>query len=51
MSAVATGASWVCCFRTLQVGPVSLVAPIDKLSIVLVIAFAILFLGERPSLR
>jgi transporter family protein len=51
LSAVATGASWVCYFRALQVGPVSLVAPIDKLSVVLVIAFAFMFLGERPSTR
>lgn len=51
LSAVATGASWVCYFRALQVGPVSLVAPIDKLSVVLVIAFAFMFLGDRPSTR
>lgn len=51
LSALATGASWVCYFRALQAGPVSLVAPIDKLSVVLVLAFAFLFLGERPSPR
>ena len=51
LSALATGASWVCYFRALQVGPASRVAPIDKLSVVLVAIFAVLFLGERPSLR
>lgn len=51
LSALATGASWVCYFRALQQGEVSKVAPIDKLSIVLVVIFAVLFLGERPSLR
>jgi transporter family protein len=48
---MATGASWVCYFRALQVGAASKVAPIDKLSLVLVALFAVLFLGERPSLR
>lgn len=51
LSALATGASWVCYFRVLKLGEASKVAPIDKLSIVLVVLFAILFLGERPSLR
>ena len=50
-SALATGASWVCYFRALQLGDASKVAPIDKLSLVLVAIFAVIFLGERPSLR
>ncbi len=51
LSALATGASWVCYFRALQLGPASRVAPIDKLSVVLVAVFAVIFLAERPSLR
>ena len=51
LSALATGASWVCYFRALQVGPASSVAPIDKLSVLLVAIFAVIFLGERPSMR
>ena len=51
LSALATGASWVCYFRALQLGEASKVAPIDKLSVVLVALFAVIFLGERPSLR
>lgn len=51
LSGFATGASWVCYFRALQVGDASKVAPIDKLSLVLVAIFAFTFLGERPSLR
>jgi transporter family protein len=51
LSALATGASWVCYFRALQVGEASRVAPIDKLSVVLVAIFAVIFLGERPTLR
>lgn len=49
LSAFATGASWVCYFRALQLGEASLVAPVDKLSVVLVAIFATVFLGERPS--
>lgn len=49
LSALATGASWVCYFRALQIGDASKVAPIDKFSLVLVAAFAFTFLGERPS--
>ena len=49
LSALATGASWVCYFRALQFGEVSQVAPIDKLSVVLVAVFAVAFLGERPA--
>ena len=51
LSGLATGASWVCYFRALQVGDASKVAPIDKLSLVLVAVFAVVFLGERPSIR
>lgn len=49
LSALATGASWVCYFRALQIGEASKVAPVDKFSLVLVAVFAFLFLGERPS--
>lgn len=49
LSALATGASWVCYYRALQLGPASRVAPVDKLSVVLVAVFAAAFLGERPS--
>ena len=51
LSALATGASWVCYFRALKIGDASKVAPVDKLSLVLVAIFAFAFLGERPSLR
>src|SRR5882757_2174202 len=51
LSALATGASWVCYFRALQMGDASKVAPVDKFSLVLVAVFAVLFLGEQPSLR
>jgi len=51
LSGLATCASWVCYFRALQIGEASKVAPIDKLSVVLVSVFAVLFLGERPSLK
>jgi len=46
LSGLCTGLSWLCYFRALQLGPVSGVAPIDKLSVALVIIFAWLFLGE-----
>jgi transporter family protein len=49
LSGLATGASWVCYFRALKLGDASQVAPIDKLSVVLVAIFAVVFLGERPS--
>jgi len=51
LSALATGASWVCYFRALQLGDASKVAPVDKFSLVLVAIFAFAFLGERPSSR
>ena len=49
LSGLATGASWLCYFRALKLGPATLVAPIDKLSVVLVALFGVVFLGERPS--
>lgn len=51
LSGLATGASWVCYFRALKIGEASKVAPVDKLSLLLVAVFAFLFLNERPSLR
>lgn len=51
LSALATGASWVCYFRALQAGNASKVAPVDKFSVVLVAIFAFAFLGERPAAR
>jgi len=51
LSGLATGASWVCYFRALQIGDASNVAPVDKLSLVLVTVFAFAFLRERPSFR
>jgi transporter family protein len=50
LSGLCTGLSWLCYFRALQMGPASSVAPIDKLSVVLVILCAWLFLGEHLSL-
>lgn len=47
LSGLATGLSWLCYFRALQLGPASGVAPIDKLSVVFVIILAALFLGEH----
>jgi transporter family protein len=47
LSAIATGLSWLCYFRALQLGPASKVAPIDKLSVVFVIGLAAFALGER----
>lgn len=49
LSGLATGASWVAYFRALKVGEAAKVAPVDKLSVVLVALFAVIFLGERPS--
>jgi bacterial/archaeal transporter family protein len=51
LSGLATGASWVCYFRALKAGAVSKVAPVDKLSVVLVAVFAVVFLRERLSAR
>ena len=50
LSGVATGLSWLCYFRALQLGPASKVAPVDKLSVVFVILFAAAFLGEGLSI-
>jgi transporter family protein len=50
LSGLATGLSWLCYFRALQLGPASKVAPIDKLSVVFVILLAAIFLHERISL-
>jgi transporter family protein len=47
LSGIATGLSWLCYFRALQLGEASRVAPIDKLSILFVLLFAALFLGEK----
>lgn len=49
LSGLATGASWLCYFRALKLGDASRVAPLDKLSVVLVAIFAAIFLGERLS--
>ena len=51
LSGLATGASWLCYFRALQLGDASKVAPVDKLSVVLVAIFAVAFLGERLDPR
>lgn len=51
LSAVATWLSWLCYFRALQVGDVSRVAPIDKLSFVVAVALGFLLLGERPDFK
>lgn len=51
LSGLATGASWLCYFRALKIGEASKVAPVDKISLVLVALFAFAFLGERPSTR
>lgn len=49
LSGLATGGSWICYFRALKIGDAARVAPIDKLSIVLVAVFGVLFLGEKLS--
>ena len=49
LSGAATGLSWLCYFRALQLGEAYRVAPLDKLSVVFVVVFAALFLGERLS--
>lgn len=51
LSALATGASWICYFRALKAGDASLVASVDKSSLLLVALFAVAFLGERPAPR
>jgi transporter family protein len=49
LSGLATGASWLCYFRALKLGDAARVAPLDKLSVVLVAVFGVMFLGERLS--
>lgn len=51
LSAAATGLSWLCYFRALQLGPVSRVAPIDKLSFVAALLLSAVFLGEKITLK
>lgn len=51
LSGIGTGLSWLCYFRALQLGQASQVAPVDKLSVVIAIALAVLFLGERLNWR
>jgi transporter family protein len=51
ISGVATGLSWLCYFRALQLGPASQVAPLDKLSLPLTIILAAIFLGEKFSMQ
>lgn len=50
LSGLATGASWLCYFRALKIGEAARVAPIDKLSVVFVAVFSVMFLGEKLSL-
>ncbi|MBB3929838.1 transporter family protein [Kaistia hirudinis] len=51
LSGLATGASWLCYFRALKLGDAARVAPIDKLSVVLVAVFGVALLGERLSMK
>jgi transporter family protein len=51
LSGLCTGASWICYFRALQAGDAARVAPVDKLSVVLVAVFGVLFLSEQLSAR
>ena len=51
LSGMATGLSWLCYFRALQLGPASLVAPIDKSSLVLISLLSVMFLGEPLTLK
>jgi len=46
-SGIATGLSWLCYYRALQMAPASMVAPIDKLSVAVAIALGVIFLGEK----
>lgn len=50
LSGIATGASWLCYFRALKLGDAARVAPIDKLSVVLVAIFGVMFLGEQLTM-
>jgi bacterial/archaeal transporter family protein len=47
LSGIATGLSWLCYYRALQLGPISRVAPIDKLSVAIAILLGVLFIGEK----
>jgi len=49
LSALATGASWLCYYRALQLGPASKVAPVDKLGVVFAVVLALVFLREPPD--
>ena len=51
LSGLATGVSWLAYFKALQIGKASQVVPIDKFSLVLVVVFAVIFLGERPNIK
>ena len=51
LSGIATGASWLCYFRALKLGDAAQVAPLDKLSVVLIAIFAVIFLGEKLAVR
>lgn len=51
LSGVATGLSWLCYFRALQIGNASLVAPVDKSGLILVLVLSVLFLGEPLTLK
>jgi transporter family protein len=51
LSGLATGASWLCYFRALQLGEASRVAPVDKLSVVVAMVLAAMFLGEQLTWR
>ena len=51
LSGLATGASWLCYYKALQIGEASKVVPIDKLSIVITVALAFPFLGEQITLK
>jgi bacterial/archaeal transporter family protein len=51
LSGIATGASWLCYFRALKLGDAAQVAPLDKMSVVLVAIFAVIFLGEKLAIR
>lgn len=51
LSGLATGLSWLCYFRALQLGEASRVAPVDKLGVVFVLVFAALFLGESMTVK
>ena len=51
LSGLATGASWLCYYKAIQLGDVSKVVPIDKLSVVITIVLAVIFLGEKFTIK